>query len=99
MQKEISPMRPQSFRAKERPQFQMIFQDPYASLDPRMTVFDDMLAEPLLFHKIVEKEDVEKEVQRLMKMVASCTSIYSQIPSRVFWRNNAKRIAIARALA
>ena len=94
--KEISSMDPKALR-KERPQFQMIFQDPYASLDPRMTVFDT-LSEPLLFHKIVSKDEVENEVQRLMKMVGLAPRFIHKYPHE-FSGGQRQRIAIARALA
>ena len=47
---------------------QMIFQDPYASLNPRMTVFDT-LAEPLLLHTSVEKQNLSRSVKKLMEDV------------------------------
>lgn len=82
---------------KIRPQFQMIFQDPYASLDPRMTVYD-ALAEPLLTHKIVNKDEVEQEVQRLMKLVGLAPRFVHKYPHE-FSGGQRQRIAIARALA
>ncbi len=82
---------------KVRPQFQMIFQDPYASLDPRMTVFD-ALSEPLLAHKIVPKNEVADEVQRLMKLVGLAPRFIHKYPHE-FSGGQRQRIAIARALA
>ena len=51
-----------------RKRMQMIFQDPYASLNPRMTVFDT-LAEPLLLHTSVEKQNLSRSVKKLMEDV------------------------------
>lgn len=80
-----------------RPQIQMIFQDPYASLDPRMTVFDT-LAEPILTHKIVPKSEINKEVQRLMNLVSLAPRFVHKYPHE-FSGGQRQRIAIARALA
>lgn len=82
---------------KERPKFQMIFQDPYASLDPRMTVFD-ILAEPILFHNLVKKSEIQDEVQRLMKLVGMAPRFIHKYPHE-FSGGQRQRIAIARALA
>ena len=46
----------------------MIFQDPYASLNPRMTVYET-LSEPLLYHEIVPKSRVLEFVNQLMSAV------------------------------
>src|SRR5690606_9925574 len=51
-----------------RRRMQMIFQDPYASLNPRMTVYDT-LAEPLLLHGICGRRDLDAEVFRVMDAV------------------------------
>ncbi len=82
---------------KARRKFQMIFQDPYASLDPRMTVFDT-LAEPLLCHKIVAKKDVTKRVAELMNTVGLAPRFMRKYPHE-FSGGQRQRIAIARALA
>ena len=47
---------------RARREFQMIFQDPYASLNPRMTVFAT-LAEPLLLHKLAKPEELVEKVK------------------------------------
>ena len=51
-----------------RRRMQMIFQDPYASLNPRMTVYDT-LAEPLLLHKIVDRTGLDAAIRELMDNV------------------------------
>ncbi|MDQ1256428.1 MAG: oligopeptide transport system ATP-binding protein, partial [Candidatus Hydrogenedentes bacterium] len=53
---------------RERTAFQMIFQDPYASLNPRMTVFD-AIAEPMLAHGLARRGDVAGLVAALMERV------------------------------
>ena len=82
---------------KARKDFQIIFQDPYASLNPRMTVFD-MLAEPLIVHNIVPKEEIESEVSRLMKLVGLAPRFIRKYPHE-FSGGQRQRIAIARAIA
>ncbi len=94
--KKISELTQKDLR-KERPQFQMIFQDPYGSLDPRMTVFDT-LAEPLRFHKIVPESEIEDEVAKLMSMVGLAHRFIHKYPHE-FSGGQRQRIAIARALA
>jgi ABC-type microcin C transport system duplicated ATPase subunit YejF len=51
-----------------RRKMQMIFQDPYASLNPRMTVFET-LAEPLLYHELADRRSVAQQVEKLMDEV------------------------------
>ncbi len=80
-----------------RPEFQMIFQDPYASLNPRKTVYDT-LAEPLLTHDIVERSAVATEVGRLMETVGLAKRFVRKYPHE-FSGGQRQRIAIARALA
>lgn len=77
--------------------FQMVFQDPYASLNPRMTVYQT-LEEPLLLHKIVKQADVDHEVKRLMEDVGLHPSMVRKYPHE-FSGGQRQRIAIARALA
>lgn len=76
---------------------QMIFQDPYASLNPRMTVFDT-LSEPLLVHGLATKADVLEQVQLLMDDVGLERHSIRKYPHE-FSGGQRQRIAIARAIA
>lgn len=80
-----------------RPGFQMIFQDPYASLNPRMTVFD-ALAEPLLTHGLAKRENVAAKVSELMETVGLAPRYMKKYPHE-FSGGQRQRIAIARAIA
>ncbi|MFL2840352.1 MAG: ABC transporter ATP-binding protein [Pseudohongiellaceae bacterium] len=80
-----------------RRQMQMIFQDPYASLNPRMSVYDT-LAEPLLLHKIVTKKELDKEVFTLMDSVGLSRESVLRYPHE-FSGGQRQRIAIGRAIA
>ena len=81
----------------ERRHFQMIFQDPYASLNPRMTVFDT-LAEPLLLHGVANKTTLLEQVNQLMDDVGLERRFIRKYPHE-FSGGQRQRIAIARALA
>jgi len=80
-----------------RRDLQMVFQDPYASLNPRMTVHA-MLAEPLLTHGICAKKDVQSHVDELMRIVGLAPRFARKYPHE-FSGGQRQRIAIARALA
>ncbi len=80
-----------------RRDFQMIFQDPYASLNPRMTVFDT-LAEPLLVHGLANKSTVLEQVNQLMDDVGLDRRFIRKYPHE-FSGGQRQRIAIARAIA
>ncbi len=80
-----------------RKQLQMIFQDPYASLNPRMTIYD-CLAEPLLFHKVASAANVQQQVLTLMDEVGLDRRFVRKYPHE-FSGGQRQRIAIARALA
>ncbi len=90
-----------NFSSKElrplRRKMQIIFQDPYSSLNPRMTV-GNMLSEALQVHKIVPKEDVEKEVFRLLDVVGLSRNQAGKYPHE-FSGGQRQRIGIARALS
>jgi len=62
-----------------RRRMQMIFQDPYASLNPRMTVYDT-LAEPLLLHKIVDRAGLDTAIRELMDNVGLARGFAKKYP-------------------
>jgi oligopeptide/dipeptide ABC transporter ATP-binding protein len=80
-----------------RKSVQIIFQDPFASLNPRMTVFDTV-SEPLKIHKIVEKSELKDNVVKLLKNVGLQADILNRYPHE-FSGGQRQRICIARALA
>ncbi|MDX1733570.1 MAG: ABC transporter ATP-binding protein [Halioglobus sp.] len=80
-----------------RRRMQIIFQDPFASLNPRMTVFDT-LAEPLLLHGIESRGSVAAAVMRLMDEVGLARAFTRKYPHE-FSGGQRQRIAIGRALA
>jgi peptide/nickel transport system ATP-binding protein len=93
---EISKMKERDLK-KYRVDYQMIFQDPFSSLNPRMRVFD-LIAEPLLTHKKLSRKELEVEVHRLMVDVGLDPSYTSRYPHE-FSGGQRQRIGIARALA
>jgi oligopeptide transport system ATP-binding protein len=80
-----------------RRDLQMVFQDPYASLNPRMTVFDT-LAEPLVVHRMCPAAGVPDRVADLMRRVGLAPRFLHKYPHE-FSGGQRQRIAIARALA
>jgi len=80
-----------------RKDIQMIFQDPYSSLNPRMTVFD-IIAEPLLVNKIAKGRKLEERVKSLAKIVDLNIKHLNRYP-HAFSGGQRQRIGIARALA
>jgi ABC-type microcin C transport system duplicated ATPase subunit YejF len=80
-----------------RRRMQMIFQDPFASLNPRMTVFDT-LAEPLLCHGLATRGEVAGLVLALMDEVGLARSFVRKYPHE-FSGGQRQRIAIGRAIA
>ena len=80
-----------------RSRLQIIFQDPFASLNPRMTVFDT-LAEPLLLHGLDNRSNVGASVLKLMDDVGLARSFVRKYPHE-FSGGQRQRIAIGRALA
>ncbi|GAB5498597.1 MAG: ABC transporter ATP-binding protein [Pseudohongiellaceae bacterium] len=93
---DITHLKPAQLKPLRR-HMQMIFQDPYASLNPRMTVYDT-LAEPLLLHKIVGKKELDAEVFRLMDSVGLAREAVLRYPHE-FSGGQRQRIAIGRAVA
>ena len=94
--KELNGLNNREFRPL-RSQMQIIFQDPYSSLNPRMTV-QNMLSEALRVHQIVEKKDVDKEVRRLLDIVGLSPAHATRYPHE-FSGGQRQRIGIARALS
>jgi len=80
-----------------RRRMQMIFQDPYASLNPRMTIYD-ALAEPMRLHSTVAKGDLDKAVLELMDSVGLARHFVRKYPHE-FSGGQRQRIAIGRAIA
>ncbi len=80
-----------------RRRMQMVFQDPFASLNPRMTV-GEVLAEPFLVHEGRKRKDTRAEVAELLKIVGLSPEHGSRYPHE-FSGGQRQRIGIARALA
>ena len=80
-----------------RRDLQMVFQDPFASLNPRMTVYA-ALAEPLLVHQVCPRTEVTARVAELMQLVGLAPRFMQKYPHE-FSGGQRQRIAIARALA
>lgn len=82
---------------KVRQHIQMIFQDPYASLDPRMTVME-IIGEPIRANKLLEGKAYEDRIKYLMKVVGLETKHLKRYP-HAFSGGQRQRIGIARALS
>jgi oligopeptide transport system ATP-binding protein len=82
---------------KLRKSMQIIFQDPYASLNPRMTV-GDIIGEPLRIHSLAKGKDAETRVQELLRLVGLQPYHANRYPHE-FSGGQRQRIGIARALA
>lgn len=94
---DLTQLRGEELR-KVRREIQMIFQDPYASLNPRMTV-GDIVGEPFRVHKLTNsKKSIEDEVQNLLNLVGLNPSYSNRFPHE-FSGGQRQRIGIARALA
>ncbi len=79
-----------------RTEIQLIFQDPYSSLPPRMTI-GQILTEPVQVHKVVEKDKIQEHVRKVMKMCGLQPQYYDRYPHE-FSGGQRQRICIARAL-
>ncbi len=80
-----------------RRHMQMIFQDPYASLNPRMTV-ESIISEPLIVHAVGSSEEQKKQVVELLDLVNLPKNCLGRFPHE-FSGGQRQRIGIARALA
>jgi ABC-type oligopeptide transport system ATPase subunit len=93
---DILRLHPRDFRMIRR-RMQIVFQDPYATLNPRMQI-KQIIAEPLLFHKMVPAKKVESRVIELLAMVGMEAYFMYRYPHE-FSGGQRQRIAIARALS
>jgi oligopeptide/dipeptide ABC transporter ATP-binding protein len=80
-----------------RRHLQMIFQDPFASLNPRRTV-GSIISEPFRLHKTVPRGKIKPEVQQLMELVGLNPEHYNRYPHE-FSGGQRQRIGVARSLA
>lgn len=80
-----------------RREMQIVFQDPYASLNPRMTI-GNAIAEPLKVHKIVPRKELREKVSELLNVVGLKEDAYYKYPHE-FSGGQRQRIGIARALS
>ncbi len=79
-----------------RPQMQMIFQDPFGSLNPRMTLFD-IVGEPLLVNGVTNRKERTEQVAEMLGLVGLRTEYMQRFP-HAFSGGQRQRIGIARAL-
>ncbi len=95
--KDVTKMKGNALR-NMRKEMQLIFQDPYASLDPRMTA-GDLIGEPMLVHKLVKKgPEYREQVAELLRLVQLEPFMADRYPHE-FSGGQRQRIGIARALA
>ncbi|HSR34767.1 MAG TPA: dipeptide ABC transporter ATP-binding protein [Anaerolineae bacterium] len=92
----LTMMKGEQLRRMRR-RMQMIFQDPYASLNPRMTV-GDIIGEPLLVHGISRGSERRERVQELLRVVGLNPYFVNRYPHE-FSGGQRQRIGVARALA
>jgi len=93
---DITKMSPSAFSEK-RTKLQMVFQDPYSSLNPRKKVFH-ILADPMIHHGLCTKKEAPAKVDELLDMVGLSRSAKDRFPHE-FSGGQRQRIGIARALA
>ena len=93
---EMGRLRPSELRALRR-EMQMIFQDPFTSLNPRMTLLD-LVGEPLLVHGMKSGREREERVADLLRSVGLRPEYMRRFP-HAFSGGERQRIGIARALA
>lgn len=93
---ELGGLKPDELRAA-RKKMQVVFQDPRGSLDPRMKI-GEILAEPLIIHRMHGKAETRKRVRELMQLVGLREELYDRYPYQISG-GQAQRVAIGRALA
>ncbi|HEY2552735.1 MAG TPA: dipeptide ABC transporter ATP-binding protein [Streptosporangiaceae bacterium] len=94
--KDISRAKRRDLRGTRR-ELQMIFQDPYASLNPRKRV-GAIISDPLRIHKMGNRDEIKKQVQDLLKLVGLSPEHVNRYPHE-FSGGQRQRIGVARALA
>jgi oligopeptide transport system ATP-binding protein len=94
--KDLTTMKPEAVRMMRR-EMQMIFQDPYASLNPRMTV-RDIIGEPLMAFGAASGKEIDERVAQLLKLVKLNPDYGGRYPHE-FSGGQRQRIGVARALA
>jgi len=82
---------------KMRRRMQMIFQDPYASLNPRMTV-GEIIGEPLIIHNVAKGREMQERVEHLLELVGLNPAYANRYPHE-FSGGQRQRVGVARALA
>ncbi len=82
---------------KMRRRMQMIFQDPYASLNPRMTV-EEIIGEPMIVHNAARGQQIRDRVKQLLNLVGLSSGLVDRYPHE-FSGGQRQRIGVARALA
>lgn len=80
-----------------RTQLQMVFQDPYSSLNPRKHIYE-ILAQPMLYHHISTKKTAEKDILKILEMVGLSRNVLGRYPHE-FSGGQRQRIGIAKALS
>ena len=75
---------------------QLIFQNPYASLNPKMTIYDT-LKEPLVIHGIKNKEEIKEKIQKIVELTGIEKNALNRYPHE-FSGGQRQRVAIARAI-
>ncbi|MFN3283726.1 MAG: ABC transporter ATP-binding protein, partial [Pseudothermotoga sp.] len=91
---DITNMKEKELR-KLRPKMQIIFQDPYSSLNPRLTI-KDIVGEAMVYHRIISSRELEKRVKELLDMVGLSPEHINRYPHE-FSGGQRQRICIARA--
>ena len=95
--RDITRLKPQEMRPIRR-EMQMIFQDPYASLNPRQKIME-ILTDPMLFHKLCSsKAEAQEKAIHLLERVGLSSEQANRYPHQ-FSGGQRQRIGIARALA
>lgn len=82
---------------KIRTHLQMVFQDPYSSLNPRKHIYE-ILAQPMLYHKISTGDTIEKDILKILDMVGLQRNVLGRYPHE-FSGGQRQRIGIAKALS